>query len=113
MLSLRRCLISVAMVGAALLISGCDAGRVSKAKKDAASQLRDPSSAQFRNVKTTPGYVCGEINGKNGYGAYSGFVRFYADKTTANIDPQDDSEPFMGVPSRSAAFDKYWSALCK
>lgn len=49
--------------------------------------LKDPESAQFRNVKVVKsesqggayngGYVCGEFNAKNGFGAYTGFHRFY------------------------------------
>ena len=52
----------------------------------AADQLIDPSSAQFRRVELrkatgvgddiVPQAVCGEINGKNSFGAYSGFRRF-------------------------------------
>lgn len=55
-----------------------------------AANLKDPSSAQFRNEqfyrsvaitkdgKILPANVtlCGEINAKNSYGAYSGFHRF-------------------------------------
>lgn len=49
--------------------------------------LKDPESAQFRNIKIVKseklsgayngGYVCGEFNAKNGFGAYAGFHRFY------------------------------------
>ncbi|MBU4610533.1 hypothetical protein IMZ29_08270 [Achromobacter sp. GG226] len=45
--------------------------------------MRDPQSVQFRNVRVLketkkPGSkaVCGELNAKNGYGAYVGFKRF-------------------------------------
>lgn len=47
-----------------------------KAKAAAASLLKDPMSAQFRNV-TGNTAVCGEVNGKNSFGAYSGFKPFY------------------------------------
>ena len=40
-------------------------------------QLRDPDSVQFRAEKLTrAGWLCGELNGKNAYGAYAGFKRF-------------------------------------
>ncbi|EDQ05440.1 hypothetical protein DSM14862_02424 [Sulfitobacter indolifex] len=43
--------------------------------------LRDPSSAEIRNVyKTVNGtddLICGEVNGKNAYGGYAGFTKFY------------------------------------
>lgn len=49
-----------------------------KAKRGyAVSQLRDPDSVQFRNERLTDaGWLCGELNGKNAYGAYAGFKRF-------------------------------------
>ena len=40
-------------------------------------QLRDPDSVQFRAEKLArAGWLCGELNGKNAYGAYTGFKRF-------------------------------------
>lgn len=55
---------------------------ISQGEDAAANLLRDPSSAQFRKVRTDgKSYVCGEINGKNGFGAYSGFSEFYAFET--------------------------------
>ena len=45
-----------------------------------AAALKDPESAQLKNVQLTPeksGFlVCGEINAKNGYGGYTGFSKF-------------------------------------
>ena len=39
--------------------------------------LQDPASTQFRNEKLAPGgWLCGEMNSKNAYGAYTGFKRF-------------------------------------
>lgn len=43
----------------------------------AVQNLRDPASAQFRNEQLTRnGWLCGELNSKNAYGAYTGFKRF-------------------------------------
>lgn len=40
-------------------------------------QLKDPSSTQFRNERiTNGGYLCGELNSKNGNGGYVGFKRY-------------------------------------
>lgn len=36
--------------------------------------IKDPKSAQFRNQRG----VCGEVNAKNSFGAYSGYQRFIA-----------------------------------
>lgn len=74
---------ALAIAGAGLITMGCDqmpVGAVADAKKLAASELRDPASAQFRNVRevtTAAGKaVCGEINAKNAYGGYVGFQDF-------------------------------------
>ena len=41
--------------------------------------LKDPSSVQFRNERMSKSeWLCGEINSKNSYGAYTGFKRFIA-----------------------------------
>ncbi|MFD1786527.1 zinc ribbon domain-containing protein [Sphingomonas floccifaciens] len=42
----------------------------------------DPSSAQFRNMKTTENCVTGEVNGKNRMGGYVGFSKFYYNELT-------------------------------
>lgn len=44
-------------------------------------QFRDPSSTQYRDTTLTEGTgttwkVTGEVNAKNGFGAYEGFTRF-------------------------------------
>lgn len=57
-----------------------------KAESAVQSKLKDPSSAQFRNVffnkYVTPNgpvpMVCGEVNSKNSFGGYRGFQRFVA-----------------------------------
>lgn len=41
-----------------------------------ADTLKDPASAQFRNLKRGKEVLCGEVNGKNSYGGYVGFKRF-------------------------------------
>lgn len=55
---------------------------IENAKRVVADSLRDPSSAQFRNVRVVPfgqgSVICGEVNGKNAYGGYVGFVPFAA-----------------------------------
>jgi len=48
-----------------------------KATQYIASSLNDPESAKFRDIRIV-GYstVCGEVNGKNLYGAYVGYKSF-------------------------------------
>jgi len=55
--------------------------KISKAKDKVKYVLKDADSARFRNVFFNIGFgdvpsVCGEVNSKNGFGAYSGFNRF-------------------------------------
>jgi hypothetical protein len=47
------------------------------ARRLMAAQLRDPDGTQFRNDRfTRSGWLCGELNAKNGAGGYVGFRRF-------------------------------------
>jgi len=65
---------------------------IAAAKESVAHDFKDPSSAQFRDVRIviTNGEknpkekihaVCGEVNAKNSFGAYTGFKRFVAAAT--------------------------------
>ncbi|WP_146196954.1 hypothetical protein [Achromobacter pulmonis] len=66
------------------LLAGCEKGKppeellIESAQQVVATQLKDPLSAQFRNMQGSEGalMVCGEINAKNGMGGYVGFKRF-------------------------------------
>lgn len=75
-----------------LALAGCKPGEekaISLAQSEVSANLLDPSSAQFRNVKVAKmmdtdegrvfAVVCGEINGKNGFGAYAGFHPFFVE----------------------------------
>lgn len=63
--------------------------------------LKDPSSADFRNSRTlNNGAVCGQVNAKNSFGAYTGFRNFI----------QKDS--IVLVDDGSGDFDKYWNIYC-
>lgn len=58
-----------------------DAALIAEASSAVMAKLRDPGSAQFRNVRAVTTIlgskkVCGEVNAKNGYGGYTGFSRF-------------------------------------
>ena len=58
-------------------------GEMEGCKRAVAGQLIDPDSAKFRNNKKMPlGGCCGEINGKNRFGAYVGFKKFHTRKDT-------------------------------
>jgi hypothetical protein len=66
------------------LATGCDAVEPATMRAEDAvkGKLRDPSSAQFRNVhlnKIDSNTVCGEVNAKNAFGGYAGYMRFAAE----------------------------------
>lgn len=68
---------AAAAVGAVLALTHHQ--DVATKRGHAVAQLRDPDSVQFRNERLTDGgWLCGEMNGKNAYGAYTGFKRFMA-----------------------------------
>ncbi len=61
---------------------GATSEQIEFAKERAGYDLKDPSSAQFRDLYTISrgmgdDIICGEINAKNSYGAYVGFRKFY------------------------------------
>ncbi|CAB4163506.1 hypothetical protein UFOVP814_31 [uncultured Caudovirales phage] len=51
-----------------------------EAKALIADTFKDPEGVKFRNLRITESgeFVCGEVNGKNSYGGYTGFKAFYA-----------------------------------
>ena len=80
---LRRQSFNPALVGASaffvalLTLGGCGEGDAERAVR---LGLRDPDAAQFRDVKQCGGDATvwrGEVNGKNAFGAYTGFKSFY------------------------------------
>lgn len=54
--------------------------------------MKDPDSTRFRNVRiqrhgmTEHKIVCGEVNSKNSYGGYVGFVKFIASPTDCHAE---------------------------
>lgn len=58
-----------------------------KLREQMAQKFKDPSSLQFqRENLTASGWICGEVNAKNSYGAYDGFVRYVTNGTRIFID---------------------------
>lgn len=73
-----------------------DAALIAQAKRETAAVLRDPGSAQFRNLRIVTTIldtkkVCGEVNGRNGFGGYTGFQTFvfYGRVAIWSSSPQD------------------------
>ena len=56
------------------------------AKQAFSAGMKDPDSAQFRNLKKfSQGVVCGEYNAKNGEGAYIGYRVFISSYSRQNF----------------------------
>lgn len=84
---------------------------IEKAKKVVLKDLKDPDSAQFRNIKVViagqtslvASIVCGEVNAKNSFGAYTGFKKF---DYSANILSLEGAKP-------DPYFDSVHEVTCK
>jgi hypothetical protein len=64
---------------------------ISTAEAMVRKQAKDPSSVQFRNEMVVGNMVCGEVNGKNSFGGYTGFQFFVYQKGAAGavIEPEE------------------------
>jgi hypothetical protein len=108
---------AIALIVALSLVACEDAA--TKAKRDAdmedfalikfhedrvGASLREPSSAEFRNVKVYRSVlpvVCGEVNGKNGFGGYAGYQRFVSGGVVA-----------VESGMKAGEMTKLWDHLC-
>lgn len=71
---------------------------VAAAKKELVTSFKDPEAARFRGLgvfKDADGsdlYLCGDVNAKNSFGAYTGYAQFFARPGHAAIkDGADDT----------------------
>lgn len=88
-----------------------DAELIEKSKELVRRELKDPSSAEFKDiyVASTPKggkKACGWVNAKNSYGGYVGFQRFISNGT--DYTSMDKESPFNLV----MPFDQLWTAFC-
>lgn len=82
---------------------------ISEAKTEVEKDLRDPMSAQYRNVRVLPGQmtvVCGEVNAKNAYGGYVGFRRFLSTAEATILEDTGAQYALRNVQ------DQIFSSLC-
>lgn len=74
---------------------------VAKAKYSLTLNFKDPASVRYRNLAVYRQIngkelaLCGEVNAKNSYGAYVGFVPFYADDSYGNMPENDQDSLFF------------------
>lgn len=66
---------------------------VTEGKRMVASRLKDPEAARFQNVRIVPylegKIICGEVNGKNSYGAYVGYSNFAASPMMVTLESKN------------------------
>lgn len=91
--------IIASLMFASALVSGCSKLE-NDAKEAVLSSLKDPESAQFKNIK---GY-CGEVNSKNSYGGYVGFKKFVSVKGATVLEGAEGVDPLT--------FTLIWEAHC-
>lgn len=88
------------------------------------NRLKDPESTKFRNEKRyETGYVCGEFNSKNSYGAYTGYIRYTAKAPDIYYTENGDSgaldlENFQLLiddirNKDKTGFEKIWNKYCQ
>lgn len=96
-------------------------------EKGVRNMMKDPDSASFDGVRFYPdeslqgdeisGAVCGYVNGKNSFNAYTGRVRFFSRITVSNNGRTADySRPTIEDPSNPISvggMDNAWSESCK
>jgi len=80
------------VAGLTFAVTGCGGSDIDRVRTAVADRLKDPDSAKFRNERqVADSGFCGEVNGKNGFGAYSGFAPFFAMKRPDGFDVMIDS----------------------
>lgn len=89
-----------------------DSALTERLKLKITEQLRDPSSAQFRNLRlnSAKDFLCGEVNGTNGFGGYYGFVEFAAGDTFVlsrdkPIDLLPSNSPYVETLKHTECFE--------
>lgn len=86
-------LIALLVIGAPfaiLALQQSDYSIEEDARERLAMHLKDSDSARFRNVRwMTSKSMCGEVNAKNGFGAYAGYSTFYISGDVVWIDDDD------------------------
>ncbi len=86
--------VAIVIVGLAVIFTlggNLFEGKEREVQEAVAAQLRDPSSAEFRDLTIGENSSCGEVNGKNGFGAYSGFREFVYARGVVLFEPEQPS----------------------
>ena len=82
---------------------------IAKSQEAVLARLKDPGRAEFRNVHFYSGsgapIACGEVNARNSFGGYTGFMRFIAKGPSALAVLESDMES-------PAEMTRAWKQLC-
>jgi hypothetical protein len=95
-------IVAVVAVGLAVIGGAAYYLPLWNAQRTVAARLIDPESVLFREVRRGQDAICGEFNGKNRFGGYTGFGRFIV--TGSGL-------VFMDAPEDQAA-SKRWASYC-
>lgn len=94
-------ILAVAVSGSVLAKGGKYDSFVAQAKAELTKNFKDPDSALFRNLAVYQGLgddkplsLCGEVNAKNSFGAYVGYVEFYANAKSSTMKEEGDTVLF-------------------
>lgn len=106
---MRKLIYTAVMVAIAATASAADAKEtvwVERSKDAVKAKMKDPNSAQFRNVYFSRSggvpVACGEVNAKNSYGGYRGYQFFIAAGDSLTV-----------LESEVSDFKALWQQLCK
>lgn len=81
---------------------------ISEAMASITKKLKDPGSAQFRNVEMRlfegKPIICGEVNAKNSYGGYTGFTRFVASNYDSTFESSDSQYPAINAAANAGIY---------
>ncbi|WP_272516915.1 hypothetical protein [Providencia sp. PROV209] len=103
------------------------ADAISFAKKQVSQSMKDPSSTEFKFVEFYPssknqkeeiyGFVCGSVNAKNSFGAYTGFTRFTMNISVTNNGRSANMSPplfeDLNNPVLNDGFEVLWKENCR
>lgn len=107
------------LTGVALLLALGACGDTQRGKEIVAREFRDPSSLQWRDVRmverTGDDYLCGEVNGKNGFGAYVGFRKFvvHMERGLAHLEPRQEPGDDPVLTEEEKIFFRVLSSPCE
>jgi hypothetical protein len=105
-----------------IAVSRCEqgpwhSGAFSASQRVVGSALRDPNSAQWRNrVKVRYGpeneiAICGEVNARNAFGAYTGFTPFFSVWERAGDNARHVRSMVRNVEN-AVDFNNDWTRYC-